>query len=236
MPDRALTLVCVLQCNGQGGMDAPAPTQRRGFIDDRAHEWMAEAQRDAGCPHQSRFLGRIECVRRRPQLRRRAEDDRQLARLLRSGDQQRGAGRLGQSLDSLPERSPQSVGHRQRLGHPHMAGELRVRESGRKLQQRQRVTRRLVEQPAAHRWSRLPRHLVEQHRGHVPLEPTELELLQARCFEAPQLAVTRAEQDHDVLGDEPSRGKGQCVCGRDVQPLRIVHQAQDRLGLCGGRK
>ena len=38
------------------------------------------------------------------------------------------------------------------------------------------------------------------------------------------------------LGDEPSRGKGQCVRGRDVQPLRIVHQAQNRLGLCGGRK
>ena len=45
VPDRALSLVFVLQCSGQGGMGAPAPTQRRGFIDDRAYEWMAEAQR-----------------------------------------------------------------------------------------------------------------------------------------------------------------------------------------------
>ena len=119
------------------------------------------------------------------------EDDRQLARLLRSGDQQRGAGRLGQSLDSLPERSPQSVGHRQRLGSSAWPASCASESPAGSSSNAKRVTRRLVEQPAAHRWSRLPRHLVEQHRGHVPLEPTELELSRP-AFEAPCSSPSRA--------------------------------------------
>ena len=59
-------------------------------------------------------------------------------------------------------------------------------------------------------------------------------LLQRRRFERPLAILAHRQDDRDGVGDQPLGRKQQRVVGRGVEPVGIVHQDQERLGLRGG--
>ena len=197
---------------------------------------MAKAQDRPVGPYQTDLLGRVECSLGQLELGRRAKRDCQLARLLGGCDQQRLPGGRRQPIDALGERRTEPGGQRQGRGKRRLTLELLLRERDGKLEQRQRVARGLVEQPLADRARRPRRAVIEQEAGRCAIEAAHNEVIYPRRLETAPFTLARAEQDRHPLGDEPSSHERERLRRRNVQPLCIVDQAQDRPGVGRGRQ
>ena len=132
------------------------------------------------------------------------------------------SGRPPAARGSAPEPSLE----RQRTRQPEPARQLRRRKPSRQLQQRQRVPPRLGQELVGHPLVQSPR----DHRGH---ERPRVGVAQALDHELRQAGeelarLPRAEQHHHRLRHQPSRHEGQHLRGGPVQPLRVVHDAQQR--------
>ena len=137
--------------------------------------------------------------------------------------------RLRQGAHAVEEEPLDPARQRQRGGQRLRARELRGRQRGRKLDERERVAAGLLDQQVAHRCGDGPAGAAaDQRRGRVRVEPAQHELVDAARLEALRAALARAEQHHDALGVQPPGGEQQRVGGRRVEPLRIIDQAQHR--------
>ena len=236
MPQGALLAIRTFQGRGERRVGPLALTERCRLVHDRPHQRMAEAQDRSVYPHQSDLLGGIEGSLRQLELGRRAERDRQLARLVGGGDQQRLAGSRRQPIDALGEGRTEPRGQRQRRGKRGLARELLVRERDGQLEQRQRVPGGLVDQPRANGRRRPGRAVIEQQMSGCVIKAPDDKVIQPRRVEAPAFTIPRAEQDRHPLGDEPSSHERQRMPGWDIKPLCIVDQAHDRPRFGRGRQ
>src|SRR5918996_851423 len=73
---------------------------------------------------------------------------------------------------------------------------------------------------------------IDQRARGCRVEPTEAELREAGCLEAPNLALAGGEKHDDALGLEPPGDEGKRVGGRVVEPLRIIDETKERLAFC----
>jgi hypothetical protein len=67
--------------------------------------------------------------------------------------------------------------------------------------------------------------LGQQSGGGVGIQPGEVKLSEAGGRERMEVVIVGGDQQHDPFGLEPSGSEGKRVGRRLVQPLRIVHQA-----------
>ena len=236
VPHGTLRAIRTFQGGGERRVSPLTLTERRRLVHDRPHQRMAKAQDRSVYPHQSDLLGGIEGILRQLELGRRAERHHQIARLLGGGAQKRLAGSRRQPIDAVGEGRTEPRGQRQHGGKRGLARELLVRELDGKLEQRQRVAGGLVDQPRADRRRRPRRAVIEQPAGRCAIEAADVELIQPRCVKAPAFTLARAEKDRHPFGDKPASHERKRMRRRNVQPLGIVDQAQDRPGFGRGRQ
>ncbi len=135
---------------------------------------------------------------------------------------------LGQVLQPPQKALLDPARQRQELGQPEPAGELRGRQASRKLEQRERVSAGLRDDPIPHaRIERAGDHPRQQRTGILVGEPFETRLGETR--ERPVLgAVTHGEDERHGLGQQPSPHEPQDLCRGTVEPLRVIDEAQQR--------
>ena len=131
-------------------------------------------------------------------------------------------------LESPLEALFDAARHRYGLGHPVSAGELRRRHRARQLQQRQRVAARLGDDAAPH-------PLIEGDVDRGIEQRARIGIGQAahrHVRQARQLALVAdladREDEGDRFGIEAARDERQRLHRLTVEPLRIVHDAQQR--------
>ena len=121
------------------------------------------------------------------------------------------------------------IRHRPRVRPPEPTRQLRRRQPPRQLQQSQRVTAGLGHDPVPHPLVKPPRDRRIQQRTRIDNAQTpDHELRQPR-----QLGLvawlTHREHHRDPLRQQPTRDKGQRLRGDPIQPLSVVHRADQRL-------
>ena len=147
----------------------------------------------------------------------------------RGDEQQRGAGRVRETLQPAPERRldarTDGQGIRQRIA----ARELLAQQVRRRLQQRQRVSRGRAVQPGhdvrGHRPARCP---AQQLGRVVPVESFDRELLHPGQVEVAALDRPQRHDQRDRLALQPPRDEQQRVGRRVVEPMRVVDHHQHR--------
>ena len=208
-------------------MDAPAVLRRGRPVDRGPHERMAEAHLGA----------ELDQARRRRRGRRAALDPERGGRL---PHQQRIAHRLGRrDQEQEPRRRRQlrqpllealldAAGQRRPAVQPEPARQLGGRPAARQLQQRQRVAARLGHDPIAHPLVERTRHHGLQQRLRITVvQPADDELRQP--LEMPLAGrLAHGEDQPDRLGPQTARHERQRLRRRAVEPLRIVHDADQR--------
>ncbi len=209
-------------------VDAPAVLRRRRPVDRGPHERMAESHLGAELD-QSGLGGRDRRARPDPQRAGRLPDEQRIADRLGRRDQEQQPRRRRQLRQSLLEALLDAAGQRGPAVQPEAAGQLGGRPPARQLQQRQRVAARLAHDPVADALVERTRHRGFQQRLRIAVvEPAHDELLET--LEVP-LAGRLAHREHqpDRLGAQPPRHEGQRLCRGAVEPLRVVHDADERV-------
>jgi hypothetical protein len=155
-----------------------------------------------------------------------AEDDRRIAGLLGRYRKEQRLGRVRQATDPFEEHLLDAGADRQRVGKRGPTGELVGVQRRRQLEQRQWIALGGRDQ-AVTDVRREPgwESFGQQHAGGVGVQSCEVKLLDTRRRERMDVVVADGDQAHNSLGLEPSGSEGECVSRRMVQPLRIVHQA-----------
>jgi hypothetical protein len=122
-----------------------------------------------------------------------------------------------------------SITLRERVRERLAAGELRLAQQCRKLDQRERIAAGALDQTVPHRRrERRPDALGQQLVRRYPVESPERQLGQARCLELSHAALERREQQNDAFGLEPACGKGERVGRWLIEPVRVVDHRQQR--------
>jgi hypothetical protein len=105
---------------------------------------------------------------------------------------------------------------------------LRCRQAARQLEQRERVAARLGDDSLAYRVVHRPGNDGRQERLRiVTVEAANGEI--AQPAEPVLLAgLTCGEEKPDGLGHQPTRGEGERLDRRPVDPLRVVDEAEER--------
>src|SRR5262245_61150237 len=132
------------------------------------------------------------------------------------------------SSDALEEEAFELASERQRLGQRRPPSELRLGEHRWELDQCERVSVSLLDQSIENRWGNLDSSLSHQkRRGGLWIETLEGEGGNISGVEGPDVVLAHAEEHHDPLGVEATRdeqkGLGRC----DVEPLRVVDDAEN---------
>ncbi len=218
-----------VQHRGQRGVGGEPLRERGAAEHGGAQQRMPEGQPPArsGDADQRRRLGGLQVLCGRAEPFGGLEDDRELARLLRGGDQQQRLrrGRQAAELTVVGELEPPR--ERQRP-----AG---VALGARQLAQGERVSVGQFQQLA-------PGHLVgvgdvpgEHLRGCRVVQPDQAPLGQTGGG-GRSLALPGGEQHHDALRAQPARSQHQRLRGGGVAPLEVVHEAEHGPGLGQLRK
>jgi len=228
MPGATVGMLLALERGGERLVDGLPLAERRPPVHRRAHQRMVEPDASLGEAHQPSRLRRPERRRAGPERPRRAEDDRRIAGLLGRRQQQR-LGRHRQAADTSEEYPLDAGAHRQRVGKRRASGELVGGQRRRQLEQREWVALGGLDQAVTHVRPQPGRGSFGQQRaGGVSVQAREAKLLDAGGGERVDVVVAGGKQQHHPLGLEPPGGEGERVGRRLVQPLRIVHQADQR--------
>ena len=117
---------------------------------------------------------------------------------------------------------------RPRVGTPEPAGQLRRGQPARQLQQRERIAARLGDDPVAH-------PLVQSPGDHRLQQRASIAVAQApdhHLRKAPQLLLLAGlpyrEHQRHRLRQEPARHEGKDLCRGPIEPLRVIHHADER--------
>jgi hypothetical protein len=209
-------------------MDRAALLGRRRPVHRRAHQRMAE--HDALADHEQPVVGRAgrgpgvdaETLGRAPQQER-------IPDRLGRGGQQQDAGVIRQRLEAADEALLDPVRNHVRRRDPESAGELGRGHPPRQLEQRQRVAPRLRDDPVPHALVQHELHRrAEERAGVAVAQAGDLQV-----GDVPELLAGLAGGEHDpdrlrqqAPHDEPEREGGGVI-----EPLRVVDDAQQLLGL-----
>ena len=190
---------------------------------------MAERQGAVPHPDQPRPLGPVERLRRDAERLGRGEHDRQPAGVLGRRDEQRAAGRLGQPTRPLGEDPLNGLGQRerrrQRLGPascPAVSTDgSSTSASGLPPVHSTRRSRTSAETGAAPRTA-------SSSPAVSRIQTPQRQLRQPGSRKGPRLPVADREHHRHPLGSEPPGDEhqrdGRCV----VEPVRVIHQTQQR--------
>ena len=170
------------------------------------------------------------------ELRCGAEDGRQVLAVIGGRYEQQTLRRLRQHEDTSQERRLHPLRQGQGLGQRLGTGQLARRQSAWQLEQRQRVTARLLNQLFAHSGRHRQARALEQGCRRSEVEPTERHQAQVCLVEPPALSGPRPCQNRDSFRAQSPRHEQECVGRRSIQPVRVINQAQQRTILRGRRQ
>ena len=233
VPGALLGLGRVGQRGGQRPVRGADVGGRRGAVDRRADQRMAELELGIGDRDQAGVLSRLELGA--AQRRGGAQDRLDPAAGCRGGDQQSGPGRGRQPLGPAGEAALDARPGRQRRGQRLLAAALGRAEQRRQLADRQRVATGRRPQPAGHLG--IDGALAaarDQARGRLRPEPAERQPLHPLGLEGPQLPLAGGEQQRHPVGPDPPRREEQRVLRGPVKPVGVVDDRQQRPLLGGG--
>ena len=208
--------------------------ERRRLIDGGANERVAKLEPRSSHVREPGLLGAVERLGRSSELRGRAQHGRELAAVVRGGDEQKRLRLLRQPMHARKEGVLDAGADRyrpeQRLG----ARKLRLAQGRGELEQRERVAARLRDEPVANVCRECDaRVAIDQRGGRRRVEPAQVELREPGRLEAANLALAGGEKHGDALCLEPPGDEDERVRGCVVEPLRIVDEAEERLALGG---
>ena len=211
----------------EGLVDAPADLRRGRSVHRGPHQRMAEAHLGAELD-QLRVGGRGARACVDPQRGGRLPQQERITHRLGRRDQEQKPRRRRQVRQALLEPLLDAAGQRRPAVQPEPARQLGGCAAARQLQQRQRVAVRLGHDPIADA-------LVERTRHHGLQQCVRITVLQPadEKFREPlemRLAgrLAHGEDQPDRLGPQTARHERERLRRRPVEPLRIVHDADQR--------
>lgn len=164
---------------------------------------------------------------------RRTTEQRDIADRFRGGDQQEALGVNGECADPGEIAPLDPAGHRPRVGQAEGVGGFRVPAVLGELQQGQRVAACLGEDPFADPFvHRVARHRIQQGAGIGVRQTCECQLGQVGEV-VPSQGLPGGEHHRQRFGEHAPRHERHGLRGDLVEPLRIVHEAEQ--GLLGSR-
>ena len=171
-------------------------------------------------------LGLVQAAR---VLGRGLDDRRQTVRVAHRSHQQCPPRTRRERSDARSERPLDCRTPSQRIVERLHPESLPLAQPRRNLEQRQRVPARCRnELRDDSRRKRQPRRLPHQPARVLGAESQETKIVDASSLEVRRLAVTRTEQDHDTLIRKPTRSEQERITRGRIDPLRIIHHAQQR--------
>ena len=196
-------------------------------VDRRTHERMTEAHLRAEID-QSRGGRRRGRVRPDAELGGRPPHQHRIPSRLSRRDEKQEPRRGRERRQPLPEALLDPPRQRRAVGQPEPARELGGRPATWQLEQRQRVAARLGHDPITHPLiERTGDHRREQLVRIAVVQPAHGELRQA--LKMPLAArLAHGEDQPDRLRTETARDEGQRLRRGRVEPLRVVHDADER--------
>ena len=146
------------------------------------------------------------------------------------GDQQHQAGGIGKIRDARDERALQPLGQRQAAGQRRLA--VGMRGNRRQFEERERISGGLTQHAVAcGRWKARGRR-AEQFRGRRVVEAGKPVLRQPGIDERRGVPVARGGQQDNRVGLDPPGNESEHICGRTVEPVRVLDDQQHR-GITG---
>lgn len=219
MPGAPVGVVGPVQRLGQGLVYGQAQTGRDSLIDGGPDQGMPEGHGPRVDQDQSRSLRRVQILKEVSEAGRGPQHHIQVAGVLGRGHRQQPLRRLGQHPDLAEEGILDPAGERQRR----TVG----RRRGGQFDQRERVASRLGQQAVTDGGIDGDAGAcggVQQRRRGGDVQPLHRQLRYSRRGER----LTCGEDQYDAFGVQPPRGEQQRVGRGPVQPLRVVHQHQQR--------
>ena len=232
MPRPFVQSQIVVERVGQSAVGGPARARGHLLEDRRPHQRMAHLDPRIAHGHESGLLGELERLGAQPGRLRGPHHRRQPSAPLGRDQREHLLRRVREPSHALAEHPLHVRRGRKVLGQPFDTGELRGRQSVRKLDERKRIpARSLHEQVADRRRDATVDGISDQRGRRIRVEPANLKLRNLARLKATIAAIARGEQDHDPLGTEPTGDEHERIGRRSIEPLRIVHEAQHRTSL-----
>ena len=213
----------------QGLMHTPAIPHARALRDRRPNERMAEAERlkiDVDDPRLDRRHSNVEIQGSPGDFTACVQHLADRVSVIECGNQQDQPSLIRQLGDTSGECTLETLGQRQRPWCPSLV--LVLANHAWQLDERERVSRRFAQDPAARRERKLGCRYVEQLCGHRVVEAAEPVLRQAGIAEHRGVAVTGgSQQDDRVRLDSPSN-ESEHLRRRTIEPLCVLGDQQQR--------
>jgi hypothetical protein len=225
VPGQPIDVGPSLQRTGQGAVGGLPLARRRGLVDGRADEGMAEVQLLSTHAHQARPFCGVE----RPGVaagRHGGRDDHGGALgVVRRRHQQQSAGGLGQPTHLVQERALEPVAHGQGGRQRVLAGQRGRGQHAGELDEGQWIPLGPCHQLGTDSRIELDAGCVTQQRARrLVVQAAQPELGQPGCLEALVGVIPGREQQGDPFTLEPARHEDE-RCGRGrVQPVRVVDE------------
>ena len=133
----------------------------------------------------------------------------------------------GSLPDTLVKDRLELLRHRQRLGQRLRAGQLRLGQHRRQLDQSQCVAPRSSDQAFAHLGTDPYGSAGEQDVRGIRVKSRQIQRRNVVCLEGSHVTLTRGEDERDALRIEAPRDEPQRVSRCGVQPMRVIDDAED---------
>ena len=226
VPRAAIGIDAGVGDRGEHLVDAPLLVRGGRPVHGGPHERMAEAHVGAEVDQAGR-LRRSRHAGIDPERGGRLPHHQRIAHRLGRRDQEQEPGRRRQLRQPLLEALLDAAGQRRRAVQAQPARQLGGGQAARQLQQRQRVAVRLGHDPVAHPLVERSRHHGLQQRPRVMVVQTaDHERLEP--FEMRPGRPAHGQGQPDRLGAEPARDERERLRRCAVEPLRVVHDADQR--------
>jgi hypothetical protein len=170
----------------------------------------------------------------------RSQDQPRVSASFGGGNQQPQPGLLTEPTDLRGEPVTDSPARRQRAGFGPVAGQVRAsrvraswvraRQPRGQLEERERVALRVGEHPVPQYRVQFWRMIVDQLTGRTGAQRGKLALRQTRGGELRRTGIAGRKDHRHALGLQAPGREQQRVRGRGIEPVRVINQAQHRLG------
>ena len=195
---------------GQGAVSPPTLVAKRGAIHGRAHQRMAQLKGTVLAADEPRDLGRIDGIVPRAQGERGSSHDADPTGVVGGRNQEKRAGRLGQSAVPVQERSLDALGQWQLRGQRRPPAQLVARQGVGELDEGKRVPSRSGHQAFEYvRRDRSAGSVAEQPAGGGDVQVTHGEVGQVAAVEAQDIALSCREQQRQRFSLQPPRDEQQ---------------------------
>ena len=205
-------------------MDLPALLSGRCSVDSRAHQRMPEGH---ALPERKQPVRlRVHGGERDPESLGCSQQQQRIADRLGRRDQQQTPRVVGERLNPTNEALLDPPCEPLRLDQAEAARQLPCRQAPRELEQRQRITACLSDDPVSHPLIQLEVDRRAQQRAGIPIpHANHLQLGHVQKLLA---GLARGEHDRNRLRQQATCNKRQGQRRRPIQPLRVIDHTQQR--------